>query len=246
MSILNNPKRNKSLQLGPSSLEELTTKLSSYKNILFLTTSSRWKEKGKSTQLAYELASKLPAKVIEVPTLNIHECEGNVSSLNGNNCGALDAELKDKEKNPTGYHRCWASVNNKDDELWVISKALFEADCVIWFSPVRWGQTNAVHQRLIERLTWIENRPTTLGEAAIPEVAKIAMGLVLVGHNWRDAEVLEVQKQVFKYFGFNTPDELSLYWQYTKDEEDESAQSYIEAPEAFESYFDVDLENAHK
>jgi hypothetical protein len=38
--------------------------------------------------------------------------------------------LKDKEKNPSGYHRCWASIHNEDDELWKISKELFESDCV--------------------------------------------------------------------------------------------------------------------
>ena len=41
-----------------------------------------------------------------------------------------EAKLKDKDKNPTGYHRCWASINHEDDELWKVSKEIFESDIV--------------------------------------------------------------------------------------------------------------------
>jgi multimeric flavodoxin WrbA len=53
-------------------------------------------------------------------------------------------------------------MNHKDDELWKISKPLFEADVVIFFSSIRWGQTNSYYQKIIERLTWLENRHSTL------------------------------------------------------------------------------------
>ncbi|MBD3807947.1 MAG: flavodoxin family protein, partial [Epsilonproteobacteria bacterium] len=146
--------------------------LNKYKKILFLTTSNRWggeenSEKPKSTMLAYEIAKRLSnnnVTVIEVPFLNIYPCEGNVSTARGNTCGGIDAKKKDPLKNPSGYHRCWASINNKDDELWKISKELFESDCIVFFGSVRWGQMNSEYQKLIERLTWIENRHTTLGE----------------------------------------------------------------------------------
>jgi hypothetical protein len=105
--------------------------------------------------------------LIDVPELKIFPCEGNISRKDGNSCGLLKSKLKDKDKNPSGEHRCWASLNNKTDELWKISKELFESDVVIFFSSVRWGQANMYYQNLIERLSWIENRHTTLGESNI-------------------------------------------------------------------------------
>ena len=111
--------------------------------VLLLTTSNRWSQHKddvpKSTQLAIkiqELLGKEKVTLIEVPSLNIAPCEGNVSSnlkYDGNHCGAAKALLKDKEKNPSGYHRCWASLNEKGDELWKITKELFESDCVVFF-----------------------------------------------------------------------------------------------------------------
>ena len=79
-------------------------------------------ETPKSTRLAYKIAGELRrsgvhATLIEVPKLTIHPCEGNVSDSGGNNCGLKKAILKDKNKNPSGQHRCWASLNNADDEL---------------------------------------------------------------------------------------------------------------------------------
>jgi hypothetical protein len=112
--------------------------------VLLLTTSNRWSghkdDVPKSTQLAFkiqELLGKEKVTLIDTTKLNIFPCEGNVSSKWGNHCGTKDASLKDKEKNPTGDHRCWASINNKNDELWKISKELFESDTVLFFASVR-------------------------------------------------------------------------------------------------------------
>jgi multimeric flavodoxin WrbA len=162
-----------------------------------------------------------------------------VSRMEGNNCGVKDSELKDKEKNPTGNHRCWASINNKDDELWKISKELFEADAVVFFVSVRWGQTNSVYQTLIERLNWIENRHTTLEEDNIVK-GKVA-GIVVVGQNWNGTQVLDTQKKVLEFYGFEVPDELTFNWQYTDDALDETQKSYKAAPKAFEKAFDMKL-----
>lgn len=185
-----------------------------------------------------EQLGKQKATLIEVPKLKIYPCEGNVSSNpqnGGNHCGPKDAALKDKEKNPTGYHRCWASINNKDDELWKISKPLFESDAVQIFGSVRWGQTNAYYQKLIERLTWIENRHTTLGEKNI--VANIDAGLILVGQNWNGKDVLDTQKQVLQFFGFKTPSEMFWNWQYTQNATLETKESYKKAYTTFEKQF---------
>lgn len=222
--------------------EQTLKYLQQKKKILFLTTSNRWSgEKGgeipKSTQLAYHLSDQLAGKasVIDVTKLNIYPCEGNVSTERGNSCGEKKAKLGDSEKNPSGEHRCWASLNNPDDELWKISRALLESDAVVFFTSVRWGQTNAYYQKLIERLTWLENRHSTLGEDNI--LGKIDTGIIVIGQNWHGAEVLGTQKQVLSYFGFNVVPELCWNWQYLENAADESAESYAEAAQVFKSTY---------
>lgn len=238
-NISNNP------SVYTSKVEAMVEYLKGKENILFLTTSNRWegdKEMPKSTQLAWHIESFLidkKIKIIDVSKLKIHCCEGNVSKAAGNNCGVKEATLKDKEKNPSGDHRCWASINNKDDELWRISKELFEADAVVFFASVRWGQANSIYQTLIERLNWIENRHTTLKENNIIE-GKVA-GLIVVGQNWNGSQVLDTQKKVLTFYGFEVPDQLTFNWQYTDDAKDETAESYKAAPEAFEQAFDFKL-----
>jgi multimeric flavodoxin WrbA len=227
-------------------LEKLIEYLSGKKKVLFLTTSNRWegsKEIPKSTLLAMEIKSKLEENtevtLLEIPKLKIYPCEGNVSGVDGNNCGIKDALLKDDEKDPSGNHRCWASINNKEDELWKVSKELFESEAVIFFISVRWGQANAFYQKLIERLNWIENRHTTLGEDNI--VANIDAGCVIIGQNWNGEQVLETQKQVYEFYGFNVPEETSFYWQYTQDSNDETQGSYKDAPKTFGKEFEISI-----
>jgi len=112
---------------------------------------------------------------------------------------------------------------------------------VLFFVSVRWGQTNSVYQRLFERLSWIENRFTTLGETPIPQLRKLEAGMVLFGQNWNDAQVLKTQLQNFKWFGWKTPAPLSFYWQYTRDAEDESPESYFGAVEEFAALMQTEL-----
>lgn len=205
--------------------------------ILFLTTSNRWEgqhEKPKSTLLAEKIAKAVGLEkvtLLDVPTLNIYNCEGNISVGKGNNCGAKEALLKNKEKNPSNNHRCWASINNKDDELWKVSKELFQSDCVVFFGSVRWGQMNAYYQKLIERLSWIENRHSTLQEGSI--VGNIDAGIIIVGQNWNGKKVVEIQKKVLQFFGFKIVDTLCWNWQFTNDADDESSKSYKAALPAF-------------
>ena len=213
-------------------------------DILLLTTSTRFRGEAwdvpKTTQLALRVRDHLQHRerhvtLVDVAKLRIHTCEGNISGGKGNRCGQLEAKLPDVSKNPTGNHRCWASVNNKDDELYVISRELFRSRVVVFFVSVRWGQTNSVYQRLFERLSWIENRFTTLGEPPIPQLQGLEAGMVLFGHNWNDAQVLETQRQNFKWFDWKTPEDLSFYWQYTPDAEEESPESYLAAIEEFDA-----------
>ena len=205
------------------------------KKVLLLSCSNRYnwdennidtpKSKILATYLKEELGDK--AVFIDVPELNIVSCEGNVSRKEGNSCGIKKALLKDDKKNPSGYHRCWASLNEKSDELWKISKDLFDSEVVLFFVSIRWGQTNMYYQKLIERLTWIENRHTTLGEKNIIE--NIESGLIAVGQNWNGEQVTEIQKKVHEFYGFKPNEDLYWNWQFTKNVKDETQKSYKEA-----------------
>ena len=205
------------------------------KKVLLLSCSNRYnwddnnidtpKSKILATYLKEELGDK--AVFIDVPELNIVSCEGNVSRKEGNSCGIKKALLKDDKKNPSGYHRCWASLNEKSDELWKISKELFDSEVVLFFVSIRWGQTNMYYQKLIERLTWIENRHTTLGEKNIIE--NIESGLIAVGQNWNGEQVTEVQKKVHEFYGFKPNEDLYWNWQFTKNVKDETQKSYKES-----------------
>lgn len=187
----------------------------------------------KSKMIAMYLHDELGDKsvLLDVSELNIVPCEGNVSRKDGNSCGVLKALLKDKKKDPSGYHRCWATINNPKDELWKISKELFESDTVVFFSSIRWGQTNMFYQNLIERLTWIENRFTTLGESNV--VKDIETGFICVGQNWNGNVVNETQKKIHGFYGFKPNDNLYWNWQYTKDVNDETQKSYKDSHKKF-------------
>ena len=221
-----------------ASYARLVEHLASKDDILLLTTSNRFaKHKWdvpKTTQLARRIEEQLQQRgkrvtLLDVASLQIHTCEGNISGGRGNNCGVLGAKLLDKKKNPTGQHRCWASINNKDDELFKVSRELFRSQAVIFFVSVRWGQTNSVYQRLLERLSWIENRVSSLGQHPIPQLKDLEAGIVVFGHNWNDRQVLVTQKKNFAWFGWKAPDALSFKWQYTRDAAEESLDSYRDA-----------------
>jgi multimeric flavodoxin WrbA len=163
--------------------------------------------------------------------MKILPCEGNVSRKDGNSCGILKAMLKDKSKNPSGFHRCWVNINEPSDELWKISKELFESDAVVFFSSVRWGQANMYYQNLMERLTWIQNRHTTLGESNL--IKNIESGYICTGQNWNGNNVVDTQKESHEYYGFKINDSLYWNWQYTKDSYDETQKSYKESHKKF-------------
>lgn len=94
---------------------------------------------------------------------------------------------------------------------------------------MRWGQTNGIYQRLFERLSWIENRVSSLGEKPIPQLKGLEAGLVLFGQNWNNKNVFETQKKNFEWFGWKTPAALSFFWQHTRNIGDESPDSYRDA-----------------
>jgi multimeric flavodoxin WrbA len=196
--------------------------------ILFITTSNRWSganEIPKSSQLAIEFQKKLSnCDIVDVSKLKIYPCEGNVSREEGNRCGLKESLLKDDKKNPHKFIRCWASINNSDDELYVVANKIYESDVIIFFGSVRWGKMNSIYSNLIERLTWIENIKSTLGEKNL--VKDKEAGVVVMGHNWKGIEVLENEIDVLNYFGFKTPKQLSFNRQWTTDPTDETNSGY--------------------
>ena len=208
-------------------------KKSDGKKILFLTTSNRWegeKEQPKSSIVAQELAKQLKSvEMINVSKLKIFPCEGNVSTHKGNTCGVKEAMLK--SNNPDKYIRCWASINNPTDEMYRVANAIYAADIVIFFGSIRWGKMNAIYTQLIERLTWLENRHTTLGESNLLKDKEA--GIVAIGHNWNGKEAVKLEKEVLSFFGFKTPDALSFCWQYLDDADDESQSGYKKEYKSF-------------
>jgi len=222
--------------------------LEAREDVLLLTTSNRYSEHRwdtpKSTRLASWIADHLERRgqrvvLLDVPKLRIHPCEGNISGARGNTCGVPGARLRDARKNPTGQHRCWASINNEDDQLYRVSRELLRSRVVVFFASARWGQTNSVYQRLLERLSWIENRVSSLGEPPIAQLEGLEAGLVLFGHNWHDTQILETQRQNFRWFGWRTPAALSFAWQFARTANVESPASYLAAIREFEALLRV-------
>lgn len=225
-------------------------KLTPCKKVTFITTSTRspyvekFGESPKSSQLARNLAEKLKQRdvkveIIDAAKLNIHNCLGCVSELHGNNCGVKESAVKGDVKNPHGHLRCWASHDFEDDELYKIANAIYDSQAVIFFGSQRWGSVNAIYQKVIERLDWMENMHSTLGEKST--IDNIMAGLVVIGQNWQVDQSLTTQKKVLEFFGFQVPEELYMGWQYTRDVNDESPEAYRDAVDTFEIAWNTPL-----
>lgn len=223
-------------------LKDTITELRKYKKVLLLTCSNRGEiviktQTPKSSILARIINQNLESStLIDVTKLKIYPCEGNVSRMEGNVCGIKEALLKDKDKNPSGFHRCWASIHNPDDELWKVSKELFESDCVVFFASVRWGSANMFYQKLIERLNWINNRDIPYGEPSI--IKNISSGFIIVGQHVYGDKVCELQMNNHEYYGFDV--NKKLYWNWSAEDgnfDDETLEGYIQSyPEFFEEF----------
>ena len=223
-------------------LKNTIKELGKYKKVLLLTCSNRGEEVSKtqlpkSSILARVIHNNLDnSTIIDFTKLKIYHCEGNVSRMEGNVCGIKEALLDDPEKNPSGYHRCWASVHNPDDELWKISKELFESDCVVFFASVRWGAANMFYQKLIERLNWINNRFIPYGEENI--IKNISSGFIIIGQHKYGDDIAELQYNNHEYYGFDVNKEL--YWNWNAEDiefDDETLQGYLDSyPEFFDEF----------
>lgn len=212
------------------------------KKTLVLGFSNRWKHPDKkrdipkTEKIGRFIAEKIGnSQYMDVFNLKIYPCEANISGKDGNSCGVKGSLLKDKDKNPTGYHRCWASINHKDDELWKVSKAIFESEAIVFITPVRWGQACATYQNLMERLSWIQNRHTSLEENNIISDKKAAF--ICIGHNWNGKNILNTQKDSIKYYGFDLAEEACWYYQWTSDPVEETLEGYKQDAVDFDKKF---------
>ena len=91
-----------------------------------------------------------------------------------------------------------------------------------------------MYQKLIERLTRIENRHTTLNENNI--IKDIESGIIVIGHNRNNEVVVDTQRTVLDMFGFKVPKQLSRGRSFT-DMNDESQKNYQAAIKQFEKDF---------
>jgi multimeric flavodoxin WrbA len=110
--------------------------------------------------------------------------------------------------------------------MYKVANAIFEADIIIFFGSIRWGKMNSIYTELIERLTWLENRHNTLGESNL--LKNKECGIVAIGHNWNGENAVKLERDVFRFFGFKTPEVLSFNWQWTNDANDETKKGYLE------------------
>jgi multimeric flavodoxin WrbA len=108
--------------------------------------------------------------------------------------------------------------------MYKVANSIYDADIIIFFGSVRWGKMNAIYTQLIERLTWLENRHTTLGESNLLKDKEC--GVIAIGHNWNGEVAVKNEKEVLGFFGFKTPEQLSFNWQFTRDKNDESKKGY--------------------
>jgi len=80
----------------------------------------------------------------------------------------------------------------------------------------------------------LENRHTTLGEENI--IKDIEAGIIAIGHNRNNEQVIKTEKQVLGFFGFQVPKQLSRGRTFT-DVNDESQKNYQKAVGQFEKDF---------
>jgi len=150
----------KDMEKNELRLDNTIKYLQTKKKVLLIGTSNRWEghkdDEAKSTKLAKLVCERLGSdkcEFIDASKLNIFVCEGNVSSKWGNHCGEKGAVLKDKEKDPTGYHRCWASINNKSTVIQpLVNPILLRILMLVLLLLVKTGMEKMLHKH--KKLYW--------------------------------------------------------------------------------------------
>lgn len=129
------------------------------------------------------------------------------------NCASYDA----------GKYRCWAhklshenpSQYGGKDEMGVLYDGFEWADVVIFGTSVRWQSHSAILQKIIERMTTLQNRNVVYCEPNPLQNKKC--GVVVTGHNSMAQGVADHLLRVFEWLGFSTHIYYQFVWQKTTD-----------------------------
>lgn len=125
------------------------------------------------------------------------------------NCASYDA----------GKYRCWAhklSHENPNqyggrDQMGILYDAYDWADIVVFGTSVRWESHSAILQKVIERMTTLQNRNVVYNEPN-PLNSK-RCGVVVTGHNSMSQKVAAHLLRVFEWLGFTTTIYNQVDWQ---------------------------------
>jgi len=127
------------------------------------------------------------------------------------NCASYDA----------GRYRCWAHKLSHDnpeqyggrDEMPVLYEGFDWADVVVFGTSTRWESHSALLQKIIERMTNLQNRNVVYGEPN--PLAEKKCGVVVTGHNAKSQSVASHLLEVFQWLGFDTNIFYQIVWQKT-------------------------------
>lgn len=118
-----------------------------------------------------------------------------------------------------GKYRCWAHKLSHDnpeefggaDQMGDIYDGIESADVVIFSTSVRWESHSALLQKIIERMTTLQNRHTVYGEPN-PLLHK-KCGVIVTGHNSKAQSVASHLLNVLQWIGFDTNIYRQIVWQ---------------------------------
>lgn len=127
------------------------------------------------------------------------------------NCASYDA----------GKYRCWAhklshenpSEYGGKDQMGILYDAYDWADIVVFATSTRWESHSAILQKIIERMTTLQNRHTVYHEMN-PLQGK-RCGVIVTGHNAKSQNVASHLLEVFQWLGFDTRFYYQIVWQKT-------------------------------
>jgi len=125
------------------------------------------------------------------------------------NCASYDA----------GKYRCWAHKLSHDtpseyggkDQMGVLYDAYDWADIVIFGTSVRWESHSAILQKIIERMTTLQNRNVVYGERN--PLQNKRCGVIVTGHNSMAQKVAAHLLRAFEWLGFTTDIFYQVVWQ---------------------------------
>lgn len=96
-----------------------------------------------------------------------------------------------------------------DDDWGEIVKELYEADIVIFATPIWWGQPSSLIQKVFERMNQIDDEYMTTGKSKLYHKAA---GVIITGHEDGVQHVVGTIANSLIWYGFVLPPECVAYW----------------------------------